>query len=401
MKTSSKIAAVLATLATTFAIGCAAPADATISGSDPIEQPTTPIVDDADPGIDPNDEAQMFVGYDVDAKTTIREDVAGYVLGKLRDHAFAMLLNKIGVGDGSPSDIDDVLKELQKIKEQLTRTHNELQHSIAASALNAKVTSSIEDMATIRLTLDRYENIARLEKEIALARQNGDEEAVTKLSFGVEDKVQEFVNMFDAGGRMAIALDRLHMTIAGTGFGEDNLIDLYRWRLRTSGRNLTNAHSESLATGLAFFEEYEAIAALLTAECNAAVQYGHDGSGKWPKVTSKTCSRDPRANDRLYSKTQAFIHEPRLKMPLAIPPGMMRARRSAASTTRRSTSSPITRLTAGTRGDRPTRSTRTRRCATSSRASTSSAPAIGACPTMPRSACSSTATVRASRPANT
>lgn len=320
MNTSTKIASLLATLATACAVGCAAPTDST--GSDSSQRPTKPIVDD--PGIDPNDDDahHMFQAYDVGAKS-LRQDVAKLVMDKLKDHAVSMMLNKIGIGGGSSGELDDMLKQLQQLKEQLTRTHNELQASIAASTLNAKVTASIEDMAIIRLTLDRYENIARLEKEIALAREKGDEGLAANLSFGMEDRVQEFVNMFDAGGRMAVALERLHLTIAGSGFGEENLIELYRWKLRASGRNLTNAHSESLATGLAFFEEYEAIAALLMAECNAAVLYGNDGSGKWPKVTSKTCSRDPRANDRLNDKLEVYIGDQRGKLPAVIPPGMM------------------------------------------------------------------------------
>jgi len=219
MKTSSKIASVLAPLSAAFAVGCAAPTDS--SGSDSSQRPTKPIVEA--PNIDPND---------ADSNQMPRE-------------------------------------------------------------------------------------------EIALAREKGDRGMAANLSFGMEDRVQELVNMFDAGGRMAVALERLHLTIAGTGFGEENLIELYRWRLRASGRNLTNAHSESLATGLAFFEEYEALAALLMAECNAAVQYGNDGSGKWPKVTSKTCSRDPRANDRLDTKLEAYIGDQRAKLPVVIPEGMM------------------------------------------------------------------------------
>jgi len=295
----------------------------------PIDEPIEAGVQDPGTDSDPNgggDSGPNFVEYDVadvGVNAASRQDIANYVLGKLRERAVGLMLNKIGMGGGSSGELDQVLKQLQQIKEQLTRTLNELQGSIAASALNAKVTATIEDMATIRVTLDRYENIARLEKDIALARERGDAGAATTLSYGMEDRVQEFVSMFDAGGRMALALERLHLIIAGTGFGEENLIDLYRWKLRSSGRNLTNAHSVSLAHGLTFFEEYEAIAGLLTAECNAAVQYGNDGTGQWPKVRSQTCSRDPQANQRLEVRLETYVGDQRAKLPMVIPPGML------------------------------------------------------------------------------
>ena len=322
MKTSSKLTSLVAFIATSLAIGCAAPTDAPMTDLDQPTAPSAPVAEN--PNMDPHgaDVDAMFEGYDGDTKAA-RQDIADVVLGKLRDRAVGLMLEKIGMGGGSSGELDEVLKQLQQIQAQLTRTHNELQASIAASTLNAKVTASIEDIAVIRLTLERYENIARLEKDIAVARESGDMGTAATLSYGMEDRVQDFVRMFDAGGRMAIALERLHLTIAGTGFGEENLIDLYRWKLRASGRNLTNAHSESLATGLAFFQEYEAIAALLTAECNAAVQYGNDGSGKWPKVTSKTCSRDPRENERLETKLTTYIGDQRAKLPTVIPAGML------------------------------------------------------------------------------
>src|SRR5262249_6623452 len=132
-----------------------------------------------------------------------------------------------------------------------------------------------------------------------------------------------FVRMFDAGGRMVIALGDLHKIITSMDAGDQGIIPLFRADLRTTGRFMTHQHSTSLRTGYKIFEDLQAVSVLLRAECNAATQYGAEGSGRWKTVISTTCSIDQRDNGVLANEFRSMMFRQHAMLPAVIPDGVV------------------------------------------------------------------------------
>ena len=320
MKTSNKIAALLATLATTVAVGCAAHSDAT----DSPEVAQAAVAHEADSHeADAPVADEAVAAYDFEGKS-FKGDIAKMILEKLANAGFDLFLNKVGLGNTTPAQLDRIIQQLEEIDRELKETRQEMNSALVKNALDVKLMNTHNTLLAINETLRKYTKIIELTETVEVSRMTGDQAALDAANFALEDAVREFVWSFDIDGVMNRSIGLLNLTIVGSPGGEQNLIDLYRWKLRAEGgRFLTAKHTESLHAGYTYFEDLQAMATFLQAECNAAVRFGKYGTGKWQTVESRGCSIDQRENDHLAAQLERMTAEQRQRLPTPIPPGVL------------------------------------------------------------------------------
>lgn len=311
-------------LAASFAVGCAAPSEAPEAFDSNVSSASDETSNDSDSSetVAPKiDETIAAADVDIAGPADFHYDVAMIILGRFMNEGFDFLLGGAGRGDRTPEQLDEIIRQLDGIQKHLVEMQNSLNAAIAKAALTSKIDNMTDSIASIKTTLVTYRRVAEMAREVSFQKQHGDLQAAERASYELEDAVREFTRMFDYM-QVAKTLEALHTAIAGNGAGEENLIDLYRWKLRADTRFITHAHSNSLRVGYGYFEEFQALAVLLQAECNQAVQFGKYARGdmqKWPTVDAATCTMQPAANAELGRRLGSYVTVQRNKLPEIIP----------------------------------------------------------------------------------